>query len=1036
MIDMFRLHARVGHGLCGLCVLVASFVGAQAGSDAPVSTSGRVRITEIASPETEAIARIQETFKQPLTARTEGPADVRLASIRPRAGDSARFDVTIYDYGVQKAFELVVDAQGRELSRRISSASLFATPDEIEEARKTIAGDPRWARALLEGASTIYDAMPSITVDATGRRLVNIGIMAASPKARVLLSNEVVSVDLPLRRVVRYASGAPPTSSASLLVCNPPPASGCLSPIGSCPVYHVEWPAPNPVWKLDVRHPDCTTSVQPDGTGLELTNVFYKNELILQRAEVPVLNVKYDGSSGCGPYRDILYYEDCFKATGTDVSPGIRVTSGGTPPSTICEGTLPTDDGNFKGVAIHDQGDALWIVTETSAGWYRYIIEYRLHLDGTIEPIFGFAATANPCTCNVHTHHAYWRFEWAIGGAPGDPGTGWNTIQRLNPQVPGQYDPISLEGKFIRPRIGGDKDLWRIRNPQTGTEYIVRPNAGDGSATGDAYAKGDYWALAWHAFEIDDPNAPIDTTINADSWVNGEALDGSKRVVLWYDVSHKHDANVNNEVCELLGPRLLPVPNCGGDVVFERAAFGCNDSVGMRLDDLDLAGSGSATITIASTTESTPENVVLTESAAKPGRFTGTFPTFTGAPVHGDGKLSVSPLDTLTARYVDASACGTPNVQVVRTSSIDCTVPVLSNVLFSRSSPALISWSTNEPATSVVHYGQGTPGPLTASDPALVTSHRVNLANLAPCTSYAYNVQSSDAATNTASSPGGGGSYAFGSGQQQVYAATDGPLEIPNNSQTGVTSTVFVAQNKVLEDVDAEINVTETYDANLLITLTAPDGTTADLTGYHGGIGHDFTHTVFDDEAPTPISAGTAPFTGSYRPDTPLSAFDGRNAHGTWTLKVVDIDFQGLGTLDSWSLRTNESCPPPSVPPPVPDGSFGSAMHAARLDPTGSAIQVVWDAATCPAAGYHLLYGPLSAVSSYAVGGAKCAIGTSGIASWTGTPPGSLWFIVTAENETGMEGSWGRTSSGGDVGGSAPSGLCGSAARLNTPSCP
>src|SRR5262249_43789531 len=252
-----------------------------------------------------------------------------------------------------------------------------------------------------------------------------------------------------------------------------------------------------------VRHPSCTTSVQPDGTGLELTDVCYKNELILQRAEVPVLNVKYD--TICGPYRDVLYSEDCFKATGTDVAPGIRVTSGGRRPSTLCESSPPSDVGNFNGVAIHDQGDALWLVTETNAGWYRYIMEYRLHLDGTIEPIFGFGATANGCTCNVHTHHAYWRFEWAIGGVSGDPGTGWNTSGRVNPST-GLYAPVSAEGKFIRPRVGGERDLWRIRSPQTGTEYIVRPNPFDGSALNDAYAKGDYWALAWHAFEINDPN--------------------------------------------------------------------------------------------------------------------------------------------------------------------------------------------------------------------------------------------------------------------------------------------------------------------------------------------------------------------------------------------------------------------------------------------------------------------------------------------------------------------------------------------------
>jgi len=68
---------------------------------------------------------------------------------------------------------------------------------------------------------------------------------------------------------------------------------------------------------------------------------------------VPVLNVLYDGNT-CGPYRDWLYSEDCFQATGTDVpssGSGVRVASSA--PATFCESSV--DAGNFKGIAIYDQ---------------------------------------------------------------------------------------------------------------------------------------------------------------------------------------------------------------------------------------------------------------------------------------------------------------------------------------------------------------------------------------------------------------------------------------------------------------------------------------------------------------------------------------------------------------------------------------------------------------------------------------------------------------------------------------------------------
>lgn len=67
---------------------------------------------------------------------------------------------------------------------------------------------------------------------------------------------------------------------------------------------------------------------------------------------------------------------------------------------------------------------------------------------------------------------------------------------------------------------------------------------------------------------------------------------------------------------------------------------------------------------------------------------------------------------------------------------------------------ATVTWTTNEPATSVVDHGTD-PGALTsqASDPALVTSHAVALTGLSPATTYHFRVTSADAAANAATSP-------------------------------------------------------------------------------------------------------------------------------------------------------------------------------------------------------------------------------------------------------------------------------------------
>ena len=90
-----------------------------------------------------------------------------------------------------------------------------------------------------------------------------------------------------------------------------------------------------------------------------------------------------------------------------------------------------------------------------------------------------------------------------------------------------------------------------------------------------------------------------------------------------------------------------------------------------------------------------------------------------------------------------------------------------------------------------------------------------------------------------------------------------------------------------------------------MIDLISPAGTTVRLANRNGSSGDNFTSTVFDDEAATAISAGAAPFTGSFRPVQPLTAFDGQTIAGTWTLRVADVAGEDVGTLSAWNTKTN-----------------------------------------------------------------------------------------------------------------------------------
>ncbi|HTQ37775.1 MAG TPA: proprotein convertase P-domain-containing protein [Pirellulales bacterium] len=137
---------------------------------------------------------------------------------------------------------------------------------------------------------------------------------------------------------------------------------------------------------------------------------------------------------------------------------------------------------------------------------------------------------------------------------------------------------------------------------------------------------------------------------------------------------------------------------------------------------------------------------------------------------------------------------------------------------------------------------------------------------------------------------------------QATYASTNVPVTIPD--VTTITSTEKISGIVgAIDDLNVEVNITHTYDSDLVITLISPTGTQIVLASHDGRNGHNYTNTIFDDQASSSISSGRAPFTGSYRPIGTLSTLNGTDANGVWTLQVADTVAQDSGTLNSWSLQ-------------------------------------------------------------------------------------------------------------------------------------
>jgi subtilisin-like proprotein convertase family protein len=141
----------------------------------------------------------------------------------------------------------------------------------------------------------------------------------------------------------------------------------------------------------------------------------------------------------------------------------------------------------------------------------------------------------------------------------------------------------------------------------------------------------------------------------------------------------------------------------------------------------------------------------------------------------------------------------------------------------------------------------------------------------------------------------------FTPASQLAATSTDVPVTIPDLKT--ITSTITVSgATGTIGDLNVNLTLHHTYDSDLVITLISPTGKTVTLANKNGGSGDNFLGTIFDDQATTSISSGSAAFAGSFRPISSLATLNGDDLNGVWTLQIADTVRRDSGTLNSWSL--------------------------------------------------------------------------------------------------------------------------------------
>ncbi|MDX6271235.1 MAG: hypothetical protein QOD28_2458 [Acidobacteriota bacterium] len=159
-------------------------------------------------------------------------------------------------------------------------------------------------------------------------------------------------------------------------------------------------------------------------------------------------------------------------------------------------------------------------------------------------------------------------------------------------------------------------------------------------------------------------------------------------------------------------------------------------------------------------------------------------------------------------------------------------------------------------------------------------------------------------------------SYNFQTGAlgapQPAITYGSGNIAVPLPDNTTIEIPITVSDVGAVADVNVRVRLNHAFDGDVEIRLVHPDGTTILLSDNRGGAGVNFgngandcsgTPTTFDDSAAVAITAGAAPFAGSFRPEQLLSALNGKPTAGTWKLRISDTANGDTGTIGCVQLQ-------------------------------------------------------------------------------------------------------------------------------------
>ena len=189
-----------------------------------------------------------------------------------------------------------------------------------------------------------------------------------------------------------------------------------------------------------------------------------------------------------------------------------------------------------------------------------------------------------------------------------------------------------------------------------------------------------------------------------------------------------------------------------GVVVLDRDIYRCDAPVVVNVFDEDLDNDPPFNVTLSAAPSGGSVPVLVADLG------TVGVVQFQGGALLGTD-LVVAHGDTLTVTYNDADTGAGPGVKT-DTAVLDCAGPAIADVqAVATEASVTFSYTTDEPGTTVVAWGFGTPPANIVSDDGLAMDHSVSIDGVTPCTEIFYEIRSTDIHGNLSVDNNGGGYY-------------------------------------------------------------------------------------------------------------------------------------------------------------------------------------------------------------------------------------------------------------------------------------